>query len=116
MGREYQLQYKYGIGLPEYRAMLEAQNYCCAICDKRHGEDKYAPGATKGLSVDHCHETGANRGLLCNDCNRAIGQLQDSAVILRRAADYIEEWSRKHGRSSIDADELIRDMMEDKSK
>jgi hypothetical protein len=48
----------------------------------------------KTLVVDHSHETGAVRGLLCHNCNRALGLIHDDAAVLRRAAEYIETGGR----------------------
>lgn len=64
--------------------MLEAQGGVCAIC--KGPETK--PNA-KYLAVDHDHATGAVRGLLCNNCNRAIGLLGDDAERLIAGADYL---------------------------
>jgi hypothetical protein len=64
--------------------MLEEQDGACAICLST--EDSY--GRSK-FSVDHDHETGAVRGLLCTHCNRAIGMFRDNGEHLQRAADYI---------------------------
>lgn len=63
-----------------YQAVIE-QDGCCAIC----GRDDLR------LNIDHDHETGAFRGLLCGHCNRGIGCLKDSPRALRNAADYIEK-------------------------
>lgn len=73
----------WGLSEGQYDAMLEAQSGGCAIC----GEP-----CTSGrsLAVDHDHQTGAIRGLLCGDCNRAIGTMRDSPQRLRSAADYLE--------------------------
>jgi Autographiviridae endonuclease VII len=94
--KDYQLQYKFGISLQEYNEMLEAQGHCCAICGKADGTDLHAGDRTKQLGVDHDHRTGMVRGLLCNDCNRAIGQLKDSAAVVRKAADYMDRWAEVH--------------------
>ncbi len=49
------------------------------------------------LVIDHCHSTGAIRGLLCSNCNTAIGLLSDNPEIIRKAADYLEkERSNEH--------------------
>lgn len=79
------LVWHYDFTLPDYEAMLAAQGGRCAIC----GTDK---GNYRGhrLHVDHCHETGIVRGLLCNRCNSAIGYLDDNPRRLRRAAAYLE--------------------------
>lgn len=65
-----------------YDKKFESQNGLCAICEK--------PDLTRKLSVDHNHENNKLRDLLCRRCNLAIGQLFDSPMLLRKAADYIE--------------------------
>jgi hypothetical protein len=83
--REGFLRRKYGISLADFDSMATAQGGRCAICGT--GE----PGGNYGnLHVDHCHETGAVRGLLCTRCNTGIGLLRESPVALRAAAAYIE--------------------------
>lgn len=72
----------YGITVEEYDARSAAQGDVCACCGKP--EERYR------LSVDHCHETGRIRGLLCNTCNRGIGLLGDNVEALRKAVDYLE--------------------------
>ena len=76
----------YGI---DYAAMNLAQDGVCAICKKPELNRSNGPNP-KRLSVDHCHETGAVRGLLCNNCNRAIGLLGDDPALLRAAVEYLE--------------------------
>jgi Recombination endonuclease VII len=71
---------RYGISLAEYDALLEKQGGACAICRKR----------SKGrLCVDHCHVTGMVRGLLCNECNTALGYLKDDQASLVAALAYL---------------------------
>src|SRR5205807_10596263 len=77
--KDYQLQYKFGITLDKYNEILEVQGYCCAVCGKEDDTDLHNESKTKQLGVDHCHKTGLNRGLLCNDCNRGIGQLKEDS-------------------------------------
>ncbi len=79
---------QYRITQADYDGMLADQKYVCAIC--RQPESALMRGATRRLSVDHCHDTGRVRGLLCMHCNHAIGKLKDSPALLRRAADYLE--------------------------
>ena len=84
---------KYGIDLDVYNLMREAQNYCCAIC-KRHEADVeqgHAKTPATALHVDHCHSTNQVRGLLCTNCNTMIGKSKDDPVVLKSAAQYIEE-------------------------
>lgn len=111
MGKNYQLQYNFGISLSEYNNMLEEQGYRCAICDKQHLTDKHDGERVKGLSVDHDHVTGVVRGLLCNDCNRAMGQLKDSPALLRKAADYLEYHTKRNIKAKIDSDILLDELM-----
>ncbi len=61
--KRYELLIDFDITLEDYNEILYNQNGCCAICDAHHTEFK------KALAVDHCHETGRIRGLLCNGCN-----------------------------------------------
>jgi hypothetical protein len=73
------LKRRYGISAAEADVMLAAQLGLCAICHE-------APAA----HVDHDHETGAVRALLCFNCNGGLGQFRDDPVVLRAAADYVE--------------------------
>jgi hypothetical protein len=82
------LKKSYGISLERFKEMSESQNGVCAICGK--SEKRKIRGKITALSIDHCHESGKIRGLLCSDCNRGIGILGDSPERLRAAADYIE--------------------------
>lgn len=72
---------KYNIDIDEYARLLKAQDYRCAIC-RISFEDSM-------LVVDHCHETGDVRGLLCNPCNRGLGFFRDDTDALLAAADYV---------------------------
>lgn len=81
---EWSLRKRYGISLDDYRVLLEAQGGVCAIC-----EMPPEAGYTR-LHVDHCHETGAVRGLLCSGCNRALGFLSDNPRNAERAAMYLD--------------------------
>ncbi len=73
----------YGINAEEYRLILEYQGGVCYICRR-------ANGARKRLSVDHCHETGRVRGLLCGPCNRdVVGHLRDEPEAFLRGYNYL---------------------------
>lgn len=74
---------KYGITEEDYRYFYAIQKGCCAICKIPEKAIK------KALCVDHCHETGKVRGLLCNSCNAGIGLLGDSYEIIIKAAYYV---------------------------
>lgn len=80
----YHLKAKYGITRTTYETMCAKQNNMCAICDSP------PTGAGSGnLVVDHCHMTGTIRGLLCGECNSAIGLLKDDPEVARRMAAYL---------------------------
>lgn len=81
---------RYGIDEYKYEDMLISQNYTCAICKNPETATDIRTGKIYELSVDHCHTTGQVRGLLCTNCNTAIGALQDSIPNLLSAIDYLE--------------------------
>jgi hypothetical protein len=83
--RCHSLKRRYGITFDEYRALLEKQDYRCAICKT----EDMKTARTEWFAVDHCHESGEVRGLLCNNCNRGIGLLQDSVEVLENAINYL---------------------------
>jgi hypothetical protein len=73
---------EYGISVEDYERLLTAQGGVCAICSKSPGR--------KILRVDHCHRSTRVRGLLCDNCNLALGLFKDDPALLRRAAEYLE--------------------------
>lgn len=75
---------RYGISLEQYESLLESQNYCCATCGKSQSE------LTKSLCVDHCHKTGEIRGLLCVQCNHALGLLKDDVETIKKSLKYLK--------------------------
>jgi hypothetical protein len=81
--RDLHLQRKFGIGTAEYEALLEAQGGVCAICGR-------PPRKGSSLHVDHDHDTGLVRGLLCFRCNGGLGQFAESPQRLMDAAEYLE--------------------------
>jgi hypothetical protein len=72
----------YGIDVPDYERMLEEQGGGCYICGKK-------PTDKRALDIDHDHETGKVRGLLCSNHNRGIGLLDDDISLLARAIQYL---------------------------
>lgn len=77
------LKKKFGIDEDAYSAILAAQDGACKIC-------KNTCVSGRRLAVDHCHSTGKIRGLLCMNCNNALGRAKDSPEILRAMALYLE--------------------------
>lgn len=84
--RKSTLKRKYGLSLPEFQAMLDAQSNTCAICY----EAFTSIGGLCQPVVDHDHDTNAVRGLLCDRCNHALGHLRDNPEIARRAGLYLQ--------------------------
>ncbi len=70
---------KYGISVAEYDTMAASQEGVCMICKRK----------PRRLYVDHDHNTGVVRGLLCNPCNQAIGMMHDNPNTLIAAAKYV---------------------------
>jgi hypothetical protein len=91
--RDYWLRKKFGIGEEDYERMLKEQNGCCAICKSPtpKGRKRGSGGEVKNFYVDHCHETGKVRGLLCNHCNRGLGLLGDDLDNLKLAVEYLSK-------------------------
>jgi hypothetical protein len=75
---------KYGMTEHEILQMSEAQDNKCAICLRPAHKERYGK-----LSVDHCHDTGKVRGMLCMYCNTALGKFNDSPRTLLQAAKYL---------------------------
>lgn len=78
--RERNLKRRYNLTIEEYDEWFDRQAGRCAICHVRPDHN---------LCVDHCHETGIIRGLLCHSCNRGIGLLGDDLSRLRSAVGYL---------------------------
>lgn len=89
--RKAHLKNTYGLSIEDYTEMLIKQDYKCAICNQKE-VSKTKTGDIKPLSVDHCHETGKVRALLCNACNFMIGFSRDDCDNLRNAIAYLEKY------------------------
>ena len=88
--KSHDLKKMYGIRLEQYEALAQQQNHVCAICQQPEKSlDK--DGGPRKMPVDHCHETGKVRGLLCTPCNRALGMFRDDANLLKRAIEYLHK-------------------------
>lgn len=88
--RKSDLKKQYGLTMEDVEIMLKNQNCKCAICGKELFLQGASEDKTKIAHVDHNHETGKVRGLLCNDCNRGIGLLKDNPLFLANALKYLE--------------------------
>jgi hypothetical protein len=78
------LRSKYGITLVQKQTIFALQNGKCATCP-------FIFESVSSAHVDHCHNTGRVRGLLCSSCNLVAGKAKDSPAILRSIADYLEK-------------------------
>ena len=86
--RERNLIRRYTLTLDGYDELLRGQGGRCAICFEK-------PRGDENLCVDHDHETGRIRGLLCHSCNRGIGLLGDNVPRLRAAVSYLTGYAAK---------------------
>lgn len=89
-GRKHSLWKKYRLRLEEYEALVESQNGVCIVCSRPERTVDPRTVQPYALAVDHDHETGVIRGLLCAHCNRGIGNFHDAPDVLRAAAAYLE--------------------------
>lgn len=83
--RSRQLKRQFGIDLNRYNEMFAEQEGKCKSCGT-HQKD-----LRLGLSVDHCHKTGKVRGLLCGNCNTALGLLKDDPVLIEKLLTYLAD-------------------------
>lgn len=90
--RSIHLQKKFGITEADYDAMIVSQNGKCAICGTTNPRGK---GHTR-FHVDHCHQTGVVRGLLCSRCNLGLGAFLDDIAILQKAIEYLSVKGKKN--------------------
>ena len=87
--RRAKLKYRYKLTDEEVDFLIERQHGLCAICGQPPSDENTRAHWNGKLCVDHDHDTGKVRGLVCNDCNLAIGYGK-SPDVLRAAADYLE--------------------------
>lgn len=89
--RKWQFKTKYGVSIEDYESLREGQGRGCAICGRVDPIGRVSQfGPDYWLHVDHDHETGNVRGLLCSNCNQAIGLLGENVDNVRRAVAYLE--------------------------
>jgi len=81
---------KYNISIDDFNLLIKKQNNLCAIC--KNPETAIFNKKIRKLAVDHCHKTLKIRGLLCGNCNIALGKFKDSVEILESAISYLKEY------------------------
>lgn len=86
---ELRVQRKFGLTYEDYKKILAQQGGCCANLGCR-SQLPGAPGRSR-FYIDHCHKTNKIRGLLCHQCNLALGHVKDNIQILKGLIKYLEE-------------------------
>ena len=89
---KYYLRYKFEMEPEQYTQMLENQQHKCAICGYLAPENATC---TEKLYVDHDHSNGNVRGLLCMNCNSALGHFKENLTILKNAVNYLENYEQE---------------------
>ena len=84
---------RYGLTIEDYDRLMLEQDGCCKICLRQPPKEGWK--TVTRLHVDHDHETGKVRALLCNNCNRALGYFQDDPDLLEKAYAYLSYWKAK---------------------
>ena len=82
LNKIHQLKYKYGLTEENYLSIIKSQDNKCSICKISFTEVNHF--------VDHCHNNGQVRGLLCNSCNLGLGMFKDNITNLKEAIKYLE--------------------------
>ena len=94
IGQKAHFKRRYNVTPQQYEAMLEAQDYKCAICGKDAADNKRG-GKLDPLHIDHCHKTKKIRALLCHTCNTGLGHFKDKIDILMKAVQYLLDHQSK---------------------
>ena len=76
---------KYNLTEEAYRALEESQNFKCKLCGLHKKDTRFGV-----LDVDHCHQTGQVRGLLCGACNKVLGLVKENQTTLLRMIQYLK--------------------------
>ena len=87
---EQHLKYKYGVTVSKLEEILKEQNNNCAICKSELPDLLVYENRQRGYAIDHNHDSGEFRGVLCLTCNTLLGMAKDNKDILLSAVDYLE--------------------------
>jgi predicted nucleic acid-binding Zn ribbon protein len=91
--REYLIKCLYGMTPGDFDRLFNAQGRACAIC--RITDPEIPRGKRQQWKVDHCHETGAIRGILCSKCNWGLGMFNEDSNVMQSAINYLEAAKQK---------------------
>ena len=83
-------RFKYGLEDIDYFELVARQDCKCAICSIQLEYSNSNRHKANTLCIDHCHSTGKVRGLLCSNCNRALGLFKDNIDFIKSAIKYLE--------------------------
>lgn len=106
---------RYGLTEQQYQNLFNLQNGRCAICEQElvnqlQHDRPFRGAAHDNVSrVDHCHETGRVRGLLCFSCNVGLGKFQDDANLLSKAARYLRATPQQRASETVTEIERVCD-------
>ncbi len=89
--RERNLRNNYGLTLEDYNIMLFQQGYVCAVCKQEETVIDHYTQQPKSLSVDHDHETGKVRQLLCTTCNQVLGNIEKDSQRVKLLIKYLKK-------------------------
>jgi len=84
-----QMRLKYGVSEEVVQELMDIQRGCCAICQ----DSLVSPESKRSFMIDHNHDTGEVRGLLCLSCNSAIGLLKEDEEVLTSAIRYLQKYN-----------------------
>ena len=87
---EQHLKYKYNVTVVELKETLKEQDDKCAICKSELPDLLIYEDRRRGYAIDHNHDTGKFRGILCLTCNTLLGMAKDDKDVLLAAVDYLE--------------------------
>jgi len=79
---------KYKLTIPQYTDMVDACKGVCSLCERPFGVSAY----TKPV-VDHCHASGATRGIICRQCNIGLGAFRDNTTSMTKAIEYLNNFN-----------------------
>lgn len=89
LNRERNYKRNFQLSMDEYNNKLKNQNFTCEICKQPETAIDGRTGNLKNLAIDHCHDSGKIRDLLCWRCNTLLGRSDDSIVLLQTCINYL---------------------------
>lgn len=90
------LKTRYGVTIEWFDTKVKEQNNLCESCGNPEKAKDHRTGIRRSLSVDHDHDTGAVRGLLCAHCNAILGALETHYEIVRQLNRYVKKYGKNN--------------------